>query len=170
LLDHFLTLNRSRQHGFATSLHLPKLEFLKLRLEMDYPLDMGIYSDDSMDEIMSSAGDSPQTLDIPLRAPLPGAGDSPSLASLLKGHLAFRMSDDQQQALLSVVAAASPSLRYVCIQPWAEHAFQEGDCYWEVLRMNAGNEGSANIPAFKFRRLSQKDGARMWKQWEDTAE
>jgi hypothetical protein len=164
----FLTRKCSCQHIFATSLHAPKLEFLKLRLEMHHPLDLDTESDDSINEIMSSAGDLPQTLDIPLRVPSSGAGDNPSHASLLKQHLAFRMSDDQQQELLSVVAVASPSLRYVCIQPWAEHAFQEGDCYWEVLRMNAGNEGSANIPAFC--RLSQKDGARMWKQWEDTAE
>jgi hypothetical protein len=168
LLEYFLTITCSPQHDFATSLHLPKLEFLKLHLEMQYPLDLGIYSDESTDEIMSPAGDSPQTLGLPLRAPACGAGDNPSHESLLKQHLALRMSDDQQQTLLSVLAAASPCLSYVCIQPWAQYTFQGGDCYWEVLRMNAGDEGS--VDSTVFRRLSQKDGARMWKQREDTAE
>jgi hypothetical protein len=78
------------------------------------------------------------------------------------------MSENQQQALLDVLAAASPSLRYVCIRPWAGHAIRDGDCYWEIVRMNAMNEVTGVTPTFRL--LSRKDGERLWEQWEDADE
>jgi hypothetical protein len=77
----------------------------------------------------------------------------------LKVQLESRMAEHMQCELVLAIADANPALRYVCLNPWGEHAFPSSAWYWEVIRING--------VAPTAQRLTMSDGDRLWEQWQD---
>jgi hypothetical protein len=89
-----------------------------------------------------------------------GSGARPAYS--LKEQLESRTAEHMQRELVLSFADANPALRYVCLNPWSEHAFLSNAWYWEVSR---DNEVSTLAPTV--RRLTMSDGERLWEQWQD---
>jgi hypothetical protein len=159
------------------------LEFLKVIMKMQYPNhvsgltknDLSGLTNDDLRAIAEHAGTLDRQPDTSSARMMTGeelehASSSPGSVGRARGssgrpvyplkvQLESRMAEHMQCELVLAIADANPALRYVCLNPWGEHAFPSSAWYWEVTRING--------VAPTAQRLTMSDGERLWEQWQD---